>query len=530
MSRSAILPTPAEMKAQMDRFVVGQHAAKEQLATAVYAHYLHRAAAAATGEPTVAIHKENALLIGPSGCGKSHLVRTLANLLGVPVAHTIATRLSEVGYVGDNPEVVVQALFDAAGGDIARAESGIVIIDEIDKLRRQETGSRDVSGQGVQHALLSIIEGSGVKVQTKDGLREVNTTGVLFVGLGAFVGLDEIIRDRVSTTPPVGFGGFGLAVQPAASAAQGELDLAEPTDLIRFGFAPEFVGRFSTIAHLQPLGTEEIAALLASPEDSLIRRESRLCELHGIELEVTPDALRAIAERALRDETGARGATRITRQMLLSVRPRLPELAAKGVNRITISDGVVRGAAAPSLAYGPAKSFHVDLATLRRTSFSATPKVVEATTPRFTDPRSLTREQLCQFVAQTRDRLDWNSTTGSARKWWLAFENEQAGNLGIVLRLAEELAWRKATITEFFLAYVYSNTDNIQANLHYLDYTRLKKAEEQKKREQAEAVKLRSIVTAAVRATNHKDTEADASDAHPDADDETTPESNRDRG
>jgi ATP-dependent Clp protease ATP-binding subunit ClpX len=331
-------PKPMEMHRFLDRYVVGQDDAKKVLSVAVYNHYkrirppasrdARKASADGRVEP-VELGKSNILLIGPTGCGKTHLAQTLARMLDVPFAIADATALTEAGYVGEDVENILLKLIQAAGDDVKRAETGIVYIDEIDKIgRRSENPSitRDVSGEGVQQALLKIIEGTVASVPPQGGRKhphqdfiEIDTTNVLFIAGGAFAGLEQIVERRVGRRTA----GFGAA----PSSGQGSTDpLAGvmPGDLVRFGLIPELVGRLPVVSTFRPLDGTALARILTEPRNALIKQYQRLFEMDGVELRFTEDAVGAIAEQALLRRTGARATRAILEEVLLDLMFELP--------------------------------------------------------------------------------------------------------------------------------------------------------------------------------------------------------------
>ncbi|MBB5351528.1 ATP-dependent Clp protease ATP-binding subunit ClpX [Haloferula luteola] len=473
------LPTPAEMTAHLDSYVRGQTLAKRDLAVAVYNHYLARALRERDGED---LGRHHLLMIGPTGVGKSYLVRTLGDFLGVPVGFSSATSLVEAGYKGSSVESVVRALLDRAGGDARKAEKGIVFLDEIDKIRRGETGGRDVSGEGVQNALLTLLDGRMSDGEETSRHAGVDTGKLLFVCTGAFVGLEEIVKARLGR----GKGTMGFHAMGGKDAETRELlGEAQTADLVKFGMIPEFIGRFATVSVLHELSLDDLRAIAgAETEQSPLSRQRKLARAHGIELVLTDDALDAIAREAQELGTGARGLHRLIGKAVDGVDYRWPELARDGVTRVEIDSAAALGQGEPTLVKGERIFEPID-EDLRRESLRGLPPrprpvLRHAAADGLTDVSGWTEEAIWNRVEEIKARLGWGETTGSARKWWETFENENRHRPALILRLCEELKKRDAAIEEFFLSYVYSNTDNIQANLHFLDYRRLKEAGEKK--------------------------------------------------
>ena len=486
--RQTVLPTVKEMVAELDRAVVGQAQAKLDLATAIYTHYLllQMNEADGGGPPP----RQNLMLFGPTGSGKTHMIRTICGALDVPVVTVTATRFVEAGYAGDRVESILVELMHAAEGSRARAERGIVFIDEIDKIRRNAGGGRDIGGEGVQNALLAILDGGEMSFEygKGDGRAVLDVSKVLFICAGAFVRLPEVIRERLRAGEPRGFGFArrkGRETAPAKTVDELTthelLRHWEIGDLREFGLIAEFAGRFATVTTLSELTVDELVRLVDGVLGAPLEAERERCRLHGIDLVFEEDAKRAIAEEAMRLRTGARGLKRAVLRAVDPIDYRLVDLAREGVSRVVFGRAAAEGREPPRLERGNAAPDASMAEELRKTALEPGPARLDLEEPidgarlrlsTFVDMPEAEREKLFQ---ERNRQLASNLKPGSTvAQWWKSVCERRDLSTGARLLLVEELLLRQATVEQCYRAFLSSRTGSIIACLHRLDVERFR--------------------------------------------------------
>lgn len=437
------LPKPAEMLSELDLHILGQLVAKRAVCSAVYNHYL---SLASRDENGLDLGRNHLLLLGPTGTGKTMMVKMTAEILGVPFVHTCASTLVESGYRGRPVEEVVRSLLEQTNGKPKLAERGIIFIDEIDKIRRQDVGGgRDVSGEGVQNALLTLLEGRICDMVDNNRIPAVDTSRILFICAGAFVGLEDIVRRRLQHDQgSIGFQNFQGANSPRSEPLDFYACMLQATvdDLNAFGMIPEFIGRFARIAALHELSLKDLRAILSQPSRfSSLHQRQQVARLHGISLEVTDDALDALAERAKGMKTGARAIARLLGNALDRIEYRWPELADDRVVRVIIDRKCLLSGEDPTLVRGRREYRRRDSALRSRFSIN--------------NPSPSTKTQRSSEKSKpTLQVPGWASASPEARKLWEHLEGKHSGEMNVLRQAISKLESISGTLEQFHEAAV----------------------------------------------------------------------------
>ncbi len=483
--RLSKLPTPKELIAFLNQFVKGQDQAKREVATAFYNHYISQSN---RDHFQKQLGKHHLLLIGPTGSGKSYMIQLLANYLGVPISHACAASLVESGYRGRPVDDVVKALLDQANGNVQLAEKGIIFLDEIDKIRREDAGGRDVSGEGVQNALLTLLEGRLCDSVDGRPISPIDTSRILFVAAGAFTNLKPIVQKRLGTDRNF----IGFSKDPNLAKLQSENLQTE--DLVEYGMIPEFLGRFSRLAILHELSVDDLVDIISDTKsDSELAKRKEFAAAHGIKLTFTRNAIRAIAEQAIAMKTGARALNRLIAQSLSQVEYILPDLAEKGFNKIVINEATVRYGMKPrrqKVTFPPTtdpekKQPHRVDKLLRNNFLSPVLQPAQEKEEAIANTSLFRNFEFPANTAEWSDKalwdsiqrlaqgpLDFDNASDKAKRHWKDLCNLLKSQPHDIHRLAEELRLRRCSINDFYETYEASalSPTKLDAILGFFDY------------------------------------------------------------